>query len=568
MIRVFEDSKYGRGGVQRIYRNHCETHVPGKSAGYRLPRTDGGKRSGLLWDYPEWLETHESADFAGNFDYSVDQGRPPVQFSVVPSTGKSRGITMCVPSWDILMPLHKTIYDVITGGCNSWCVRGEVTTNDLPSFEDGRVYVSGDYESATDNLPILVQEELLKTFVSLAGIPEHVSDLAIRSLRTEIHVFDRRGNLSRTVVHRRGQLMGSPLSFPFLCLQNLCAATFSLPKSVVPSIRINGDDIVFLARRGDFEVWANTVGSLGLKLSLGKTIVHERFVTMNSTFFFRGAYGVKELDTFKLGMLTVRKPEDASDYVNRLLHRWYSGSDLSLRFMRRLTQRWLAKSHKSLVEPRPFGCELNLPIEAFEVGFDKDTTCLEEDVRRFLQRRQRGARIPNPDSACRGWRMMERSKVPKCYMPFIGMFNAMHAWKSLSIGVRPDQNAECSDLVHGHHTPVLRCYSDGSYELICNGIWSESSLPGTSSDPVVVVRGERVRIRRMMERALGFDPSEPSVSETLIRDWQYSSWRRGKNKDDCVFVPVYIEPTRDINVVEYIVGDADEVPLDPGLRRS
>jgi len=63
-----------------------------------------------------------------------------------------------------------------------------------------------------------------------------------------------------------GQLMGSLLSFPLLCLQNYIAFRWVFPASV--PVKINGDDIVFRSTLDQFDRWSAVVGQLGLRLSL------------------------------------------------------------------------------------------------------------------------------------------------------------------------------------------------------------------------------------------------------------------------------------------------------------
>jgi hypothetical protein len=80
--------------------------------------------------------------------------------------------------------------------------------------------------------------------------------------------------------------MGNLLSFPLLCLVNFLAFKFVIKRTV--PLRINGDDIVFRARRSEAEKWMEMVGRSGLTLSKGKTLVSDRFFSLNSRFFEGG----------------------------------------------------------------------------------------------------------------------------------------------------------------------------------------------------------------------------------------------------------------------------------------
>ena len=80
-----------------------------------------------------------------------------------------------------------------------------------------------------------------------------------------------------------GQLMGSLLCFPLLCLQNYIAFRFCFGRST--PVRINGDDIVFRSSPKRVEAWREFCSRVGLVLSPGKTLVDSRFWSLNSTFF-------------------------------------------------------------------------------------------------------------------------------------------------------------------------------------------------------------------------------------------------------------------------------------------
>jgi len=146
------------------------------------------------------------------------------------------------------------------------------------------LFVSGDYTSATDNLTIEVAECLLLKAFEYLDVPTHIKRFALRSLRVDI--LDSQGNMWD---HKRGQLMGSLLSFPLLCLQNYCAFRWFVSREEVSDnlVRINGDDIVFHCRTKTVcQQWMTGVGELGLELSPGKTFVHRNFFSLNSTYFW------------------------------------------------------------------------------------------------------------------------------------------------------------------------------------------------------------------------------------------------------------------------------------------
>jgi len=164
---------------------------------------------------------------------------------------------------------------------SKWLLKGDATGNSFKEFTrvEGEVFVSGDYESATDNFNRYHSEAILSAIAARSrNIPRRVWDLAFLSLSGNIVVDD--------VSHPQiaGQLMGNLLSFPLLCLTNYLAFRYVVPRRQIP-LRINGDDIVFRASRAEAEAWMKGVAASGLTLSIGKTLVHGRYFSLNSTFF-------------------------------------------------------------------------------------------------------------------------------------------------------------------------------------------------------------------------------------------------------------------------------------------
>lgn len=96
-----------------------------------------------------------------------------------------------------------------------------------------------------------------------------------------------------TAEQKRGQLMGSPVSFPFLCILNatLIRKTYEMAEGVVAKIRdcpfwINGDDCLtaYTGRRFP-EYWRGLGSIMGFTESVGKTYDSTEFCSINSTTF-------------------------------------------------------------------------------------------------------------------------------------------------------------------------------------------------------------------------------------------------------------------------------------------
>nr|UJQ92683.1 MAG: putative RNA-dependent RNA polymerase [Narnaviridae sp.] len=299
------------------FDSYVRRHLPGQGASSTHKRSDGGKRA--FWGDCEF----GSSDFARlfsdpsffygkmeEFEEGYDEdGKPLVRYGLVEDKGKARGITITHGSMEVLMPVHRMVYDILSR--ERWLLRGEATREKFRDFraidEFGvkSVFVSGDYEGATDHLPIKVQEECLTVFLDAMDIPDHIRSFALDSLRTTI--FTREGKDTQEYPHNRGQLMGSPLSFPFLCLQNYVLFSYTYRREDaykrIP-VRINGDDIVFRVPEGRDQDFFVECDNLGVKLSRSKTSVHRHFFSLNSRYFWGTGSMVDYLPTFKLGYLS------------------------------------------------------------------------------------------------------------------------------------------------------------------------------------------------------------------------------------------------------------------------
>jgi hypothetical protein len=283
------DKMFPRGWDRR-YEQHVERHAPLESACLEFSRGKGGARA-----YAHLIGRDSFMDHASGWGVSANVY--PVRYSVVRTGGKDRGVTVSSGASQLLAPLHRTLYDFISKF--SWVLRGDAKPARFSRFQarKGEVFVSGDYESATDNLSLETAKFILGRILSRCrSVPEHIREYAMTSLQAVIQYPD--GSL---VWQKRGQLMGNFLSFPLLCLQNYLAFRFLVPRDV--PVKINGDDIVFRATRKEFEIWADGVRHLGLTLSRGKTLVNGRAFSLNSSFFWAGNGTVRGLPVLRGSML-------------------------------------------------------------------------------------------------------------------------------------------------------------------------------------------------------------------------------------------------------------------------
>ncbi|ALD89131.1 RNA-dependent RNA polymerase, partial [Rhizoctonia solani ourmia-like virus 1] len=266
-------------GWDREYYDAVHRFIPRSSSCLGFPRSVGGARAawrGLRAEFRNLVSPS-----GGDSPLPVDEF--PAKFMNVLENGKCRSVTVGGADQVLLGPLHKTIYGTLSR--NEWLLRGAAKPSAFSGFSQcpGEVFVSGDYESATDNLSLEVAEAILDVLRRKAlFVPDKLWSVAALSLRATL-LYP--GGVE--MAQLRGQLMGNYLSFPLLCIQNYCAFRFCVRPEEVSDhlVRINGDDIVFLATREVARRGVALVFPTGLKLSPGKTLVSSSVFSLNSTFF-------------------------------------------------------------------------------------------------------------------------------------------------------------------------------------------------------------------------------------------------------------------------------------------
>lgn len=280
---------FPRGWDRGLYEDHVVTTSPPLSSTTESSRQDGGSL-GSGMDHSSYLEA-----CLGDVDFDLDCRAKMI---VVQSAGKPRALTKFSADTLCLRPLHKAIYDRMSR--QSWVNRGDVTTDGLAEFRyvEGEVLTSGDYKSATDNLSIEVAEMILGTILaSTVSVPQSVMRGALDIMRPNLYNLE--NNLDFTP--RVGQMMGSYLSFPLLCLQNRMAFLWAGGEGL--PCKINGDDILFRSSPEFSRRWMDVVSQLGLEVERTKTSVSADYGSLNSTLVVRekGKYKVRQ--TLRFGML-------------------------------------------------------------------------------------------------------------------------------------------------------------------------------------------------------------------------------------------------------------------------
>lgn len=274
-----------REGWDRTYQDACLTSSLPLTSCSEAGRKDGGCRG---WSAEERMNRAEFCEYVLKAVVPKQRGVSRVQ--AIETGGKWRIVSIPPRVDNCLRPLHKAMYSHLSRF--SWCLRGDAKANRFKDFSpvEGEVFVSGDYESATDNLNSDLQVAIMEELLNRAStVPRGIAEHAIQTYRSALVYGSGPGR--RTVVQARGQLMGQLTSFPMLCLVNYITFRYSIRRPV--PVRINGDDIVFRATPDEFARWERNVAKGGLKLSVGKTMVHSRAFTLNSTPFWACASGAR-----------------------------------------------------------------------------------------------------------------------------------------------------------------------------------------------------------------------------------------------------------------------------------
>lgn len=201
----------------------------------------------------------------------------------------------------VLKPFQKLMWKQLQKFWN-FELTGTPITTELMNRRFGRLgpnyrLHSGDYSSATDELHSWASEQFCDSFFevaekSLGFSMGPFSELFKRALTGHIYVDEELGEKPQM----RGQLMGSIISFPVLCIANFAMSRAAwevahqrvLRRITDYPIWINGDDILtaYLNLRYP-SVWKGFGNVMGLSESVGKTYDSKVFCSINSHFFMQ-----------------------------------------------------------------------------------------------------------------------------------------------------------------------------------------------------------------------------------------------------------------------------------------
>lgn len=238
---------------------------------------------------------------------------------------KVRVITKEAAWTHMLKPIQKLMHSALTHhdfGEIFCLTRGKPYENvSLGILSDSEFYLSGDFSAATDNIhPHFLSEFRDRMRVILKDHP-----MIWHALNSEArnHIIEYPLGIP-PVEQMRGQLMGSLLSFPILCLSNLAIVLASCRehrnhtidrviqsassrtgyKPIIKKVEItisenwsstlerlksscliNGDDLAIRTNDQFLSKWKVLSPNAGFTLSIGKNFIDKRFYTINSKLF-------------------------------------------------------------------------------------------------------------------------------------------------------------------------------------------------------------------------------------------------------------------------------------------
>lgn len=255
-----------RGNVPQGWNQRKSPYVPNGHATKEWSRSKGGN-----WNTEPYSE-----------DCRVE---------LVYSSGKPRVVTLFAErNVAVLTPLHHSLYAFLRG--RNWLLVGEPTAEKLRHLKRGTFgseWLSFDYESATDNIKTAYVRRAVEVLIDKG---EGLSVEEVDCLRCV-------GNLRISgSLAESGQPMGSPMSFPLLCLINktvldlalsdlLIEGSVSMAEYAAHRCLINGDDLLTRSTSGGDLVAAvvRNGSQVGLRVNRDKTMRSSVWAEINSTAF-------------------------------------------------------------------------------------------------------------------------------------------------------------------------------------------------------------------------------------------------------------------------------------------
>jgi len=187
-----------------------------------------------------------------------------------------------------LKPLQLAMFEALKEhSCFEPCWNPDYNLDQCGVPKQGKVFLSGDYTAATDELNFHVSQIVVKLLQDEFKDDHFLSELIAWEGGSHLVCYPTWTKID-SVIQTNGQLMGSLLSFPILTILNaftMCKATNST-LDTVPAL-FHGDDIAAQCTLEEIQKWKETASSIGLQLSQGKNYISSNFVSIDSQLFVR-----------------------------------------------------------------------------------------------------------------------------------------------------------------------------------------------------------------------------------------------------------------------------------------
>ena len=162
----------------------------------------------------------------------------------------------------------------------------------LKPLTGDQAWLSGDYSDATNQLHPDLSCAVWDTICEITGVPRALQELGKRVLTDHWIVVSQPKEERALMPQQWGQLMGSIISFPILCIVNatVCALAIEhdLSRPVTldeANMMINGDDCLLAVGPRGYNAWKTYGKMAGLSPSTGKVYYSREFCNINSTTF-------------------------------------------------------------------------------------------------------------------------------------------------------------------------------------------------------------------------------------------------------------------------------------------
>jgi len=157
------------------------------------------------------------------------------------------------------------------------------------TLKNDQKFLSVDYSDATNNMHLWVSDVLVDLIADELKLSDVMREIFKKGLVGHTMVHPRTGEEK---LQKRGQLMGSVVSFPLLCIVNFTILRWTRELDMCrefdldnAGVMVNGDDGCFKATRYGYDLWKKIAEFAGLSPSVGKVYFSRQFMNINSTNF-------------------------------------------------------------------------------------------------------------------------------------------------------------------------------------------------------------------------------------------------------------------------------------------